>query len=65
MTKFQGWFATSFWVDIHYGLAGLGTLCVLWQGLHHAFDLGFAGFVVGLWTTALGNDRLNMPQVGE
>jgi hypothetical protein len=64
--KLEGWFATSFWVDLHYALAVLGTLVVF--GVYvtvRTFDFGFAGFVVGMWTTAIGNDKLNMPSVAE
>jgi hypothetical protein len=64
--KLEGWFATSFWVDLHYALAALGTLVIFGVYLvHGTFDLGFAGFVVGMWTTAIGNDKLNMPAVAE
>ncbi len=62
--RFEGWFATSFWVDMHYALAVLGTLVVI--GIYVAtrhYDLGFAGFVGGLWVTAIGNDKVNMPAV--
>jgi hypothetical protein len=63
--KFEGWFATSFWVDMHYALAALGTLVIIVVYLvHSTFSVGFAGFDVGLWTTAIGNDKLNMPAVG-
>lgn len=62
--KFEGWFATSFWVDIHYALAAIGTLVVfsvfLWK---QQFDGGMAAFVTGMWVTAVGNDKVNMPAV--
>jgi len=60
--KFEGWFATSFWVDCHYGLAFVGTLIVF--GIYlvtSRFDAGFSTFVGGMWITAVGNDKLNMP----
>jgi len=62
--EIAGWFATSFWVDVHYALAVLGTLVVF--GVYawtQKFDLGFAGFVTGMWTTAVANDKINMPPV--
>jgi len=62
--KFEGWFATSFWVDCHYALAAIGTLCVFVVYVAtHRFDLAFAGFVTGMWTTAIANDRLNLPSL--
>lgn len=63
--RFEGWFATSFWVDMHYALAAIGTLVVfaVYVAIHR-FDLGFAGFVGGMWTTAIANDKINMPSVG-
>jgi hypothetical protein len=63
-TKIEGWFATSFWVDTHYALAALGTLEIFvdWA-IRHNFDAGFATFVGGMWVTAVGNDKLNMPSV--
>lgn len=64
--RFEGWFATSFWVDAHYALAALGTLVVIgvYAASHpHHFDLGFAGFVSGMWATAIANDKVNMPAV--
>ena len=63
--QLEGWFATSFWVDVHYALAVLGTLCVFWQGVWGTFNLEFAGFIGAFWVTAIGNDRVNMPKVGE
>jgi hypothetical protein len=60
--QLEGWFATSFWVDVHYALSALGTVVLL--GVYVTslkFDLGFAGFVTGMWTTALANDKVNMP----
>lgn len=66
LKKLEGWFATSFWVDVHYALAALGTAIVLavYVASHpHHFDLGFAGFVGGMWVTAIGNDKVNMPEV--
>ena len=59
--RFEGWFAASFWVDVHYGLAALGTLIVFWQGATNGFNLGFAGYVAAMWVTAVGNDKVNMP----
>lgn len=62
--KLAGWFETSFWVDIHYLLAGVGTLVVFARyAVTGTIDLGMAGFVSGMWVTAVGNDRLNMPTV--
>lgn len=62
--QFAGWFATSFWVDCHYALAALGTLIIFAvYAATRKFDLGFAGFVAALWTTAFANDRLNMPAI--
>lgn len=63
--KFEGWFATSFWVDVHYALAAIGTLVVF--GVYvgaHKFDATFGGFVAAMWVTAVGNDKVNMPPVG-
>jgi len=62
--QFGGWFATSFWVDVHYGLAALGTLIIF--GVYvaaHKFDAGFAGFDAAMWITAIGNDKVNLPPV--
>ncbi len=60
--KFEGWFATSFWVDAHYALAAIGTLVVfVIYAATHRFDIGFATFVSGMWVTAVGNDKVNMP----
>ncbi len=58
----EGWFATSFWVDVHYGLAALGTLVVIvvYVVARH-FDVTFGGFVASMWVTAVGNDKINMP----
>lgn len=62
--KFGGWFATSFWVDAHYVLAALGTLTVFAvYVIGKRFDVGFAGFVAAMWVTAVGNDKVNMPEV--
>lgn len=62
--KFEGWFAASFWVDMHYALAAVGTVVVFAVFAFSArFDVGFAAFVSGMWVTAVGNDRLNMPSV--
>ena len=60
--QLEGWFATSFWVDVHYALAAAGTLIVF--GVYVVagkFDLGFAGYVAAMWVTAVGNDKINMP----
>ena len=60
--RLEGWFATSFWVDVHYGCALLATLVLI--GMFVAaktFNDGFGAFTVGLWTTALANDKVNMP----
>ncbi len=60
--RFAGWFETSFWVDVHYGLAALATMVVIVvYASSHKFDIGFAGFVTGMWTTAVANDKINMP----
>ena len=60
--RFAGWFDTSFWVDVHYALSALGTLAVIAiYATTHRFDVGFAGFVTGMWTTAVANDKINMP----
>ncbi len=61
--KFEGWFATSFWVDVHYALAVIGTLIVFWQAISGRFNIGFAGYVAAMWITAIGNDKVNMPPV--
>lgn len=61
--KFEGWFATSFWVDAHYALATLGTLIVFWQGARGQFNVSFGGFVAAMWVTAIGNDRVNLPAI--
>lgn len=62
--KFEGWFAVSFWVDLHYALAALGTLVVFAvYAATHKFDVGFAGFVASMWVTAVANDKINMPAV--
>lgn len=63
--QLEGWFATSFWVDLHYMLAALGTVVVLVMYiLTQKFDVGFASFVSGMWVTAVGNDKMNMPPAG-
>jgi hypothetical protein len=61
--KLAGWFETSFWVDVHYAFAALGTLVVIVQALFGKFNGEFATFVGATWVTAVGNDRVNMPAV--
>lgn len=63
-TKLTGWFDTSFWVDMHYALAFVSTLVLIGvYAVTQKFDAGFAGFVTGMWITAVGNDKVNMPPV--
>ena len=60
--EFEGWFATSFWVDVHYGLAALATLILIVVfAVTRTFNGEFGAFTVGMWTTALANDKVNMP----
>lgn len=62
--KLTGWFDTSFWVDVHYGLAALGTLIVFGKSaMGSPTDAGFVAFVASMWVTAVGNDAANMPKV--
>jgi hypothetical protein len=50
------------WQNIHYALAAAGTLVLFGTYIvTKKLDLGFAGFVTGMWTTAVGNDRINTP----
>jgi hypothetical protein len=62
--QLEGWFASSFWVDMHYALSAAGTVILLaTYAFSQKFDLGFAGFVTSMWATALANDKVNMPPI--
>lgn len=64
--QFEGWFATSFWVDVHYLFAAIGTAVVIGDYIFaQRFNTTFAGFVASTWVTATANDRVNMPAVKE
>lgn len=50
------------WTDVHYAMAVAITIEAMarfWKDKH--IDASTAGFVVGFWATALGNDKFNTP----
>ena len=62
--KIQGWLGVVNWQDTHYGLAFIGTIILFVTYITtRKVDTIYAGFISGMWITAVGNDRVNTPPV--